>query len=390
MLAFKLAYRNLVGAGLRTWLNVFVLSFAYVLIVWHQGLFFGMLEQASNETIKDEIGGGQYWHALYDPYDPISLDDAHGTPPGEIEALVQKNEAAKILISQASIFPKGRIQSVLIKGIDPNQTVLGIPTASLTPQDDVLPVIIGERMAKNNSFKAGDYITIRWRDVHGTFDALEAKITAVMSTNVPTVDAGQLWVPLDRLQKMMRLESQATIVVVNPKTSPTPDYTNWKFKSQDYLLSDIKEVVKTKRISSGILYVTLLFLALLAVFDTQILSIWRRRKEIGTLMALGMTRAKVIFLFTVEGMMYGILAFIMGAVYGIPLLALTAIRGIPIPHSAEGYGFAIPSKIMPIYPAALVIGTVLIIMITVTIVSYLPTREISKLKPTEALKGKIS
>ena len=51
MVIAKLAYRNLVGAGLRTWLNVGVLSFIYVLIIWHQGLFTGMLEQASRDYI---------------------------------------------------------------------------------------------------------------------------------------------------------------------------------------------------------------------------------------------------------------------------------------------------------------------------------------------------
>ena len=33
MIAFKLAIKNLIGAGLRTWLNVFVLSLALVIIV---------------------------------------------------------------------------------------------------------------------------------------------------------------------------------------------------------------------------------------------------------------------------------------------------------------------------------------------------------------------
>ncbi len=34
MLALKLAYRNLIGGKLRTVLNVLVLSFAYVIIIW--------------------------------------------------------------------------------------------------------------------------------------------------------------------------------------------------------------------------------------------------------------------------------------------------------------------------------------------------------------------
>jgi len=34
----KLAFKNLLGAGLRTWLNVFVLSLSFVLIIFVRGL----------------------------------------------------------------------------------------------------------------------------------------------------------------------------------------------------------------------------------------------------------------------------------------------------------------------------------------------------------------
>jgi len=33
MLAFKLAYKNIISSGIKTWLNVFILSFAFVLIL---------------------------------------------------------------------------------------------------------------------------------------------------------------------------------------------------------------------------------------------------------------------------------------------------------------------------------------------------------------------
>ena len=41
MIAFKLAFKNLIGAGLRTLLIVFVLSLAYVLIIYMNGLYQG-------------------------------------------------------------------------------------------------------------------------------------------------------------------------------------------------------------------------------------------------------------------------------------------------------------------------------------------------------------
>ena len=390
MVTFKLAYRNLVGAGLRTWLNVGVLSFTYVLIIWHQGLFSGMYRQASRDVINDEIAGGQYWIENYDPYDPLSLEESHGVIPGQLDSLIEKRQATPILIRQGTIYPEGRVQSVLIKGIDPAQTILDIPTAGLSRDAIELPVMVGKLMAKKNSLQIGDYLTIRWRDVNGTFDAADGEIVAIMNTNVPTMDMGQLWVPLKRLQEMSGLENEATMVVVDQETREHADLPGWGFKGHDFLLKDINDVIKSKRAGSAIMYAILLFLSMLAIFDTQVLSIFRRRKEIGTLMALGMVRSKVIALFTLEGMLHGILGIAIAALYGIPVLIITGKIGIPMPSTAEEYGFALPTRLFPVYSAWLVSGTVFIVMLTVTIVSYLPSRKISGLKPTEALKGKLS
>ena len=81
MIAFKLAYKNLMGAGLRTLLIVFVLSLAYVLIIYMNGLYQGWDRQARIETIAWEVAEGQYWHDMYDPYDAMTLVDAHAPVP---------------------------------------------------------------------------------------------------------------------------------------------------------------------------------------------------------------------------------------------------------------------------------------------------------------------
>ena len=78
MIIPKLAYRNLIGAGLRTWLNVIVLSFSFVVIIWHKGFLEGWNQEARRDMINWEIGGGVYWHTGYDPYDMFSLEDGHG------------------------------------------------------------------------------------------------------------------------------------------------------------------------------------------------------------------------------------------------------------------------------------------------------------------------
>ena len=88
--------------------------------------------------------------------------------------------------------------------------------------------------------------------------------------------------------------------------------------------------------------------------------------------------------------MHGILAIGVAAIYGIPWIIFYSKTGMKIPQATEEYGFALVGRLYPSYSLGLVLGTVLIVMVTVTIVSFLPTRKISKMKPTEALKGKIS
>ena len=84
-LAIKLAFRNLIGAGLRTWLNVLVLSFSFVIIIWMKGIMTGWDYQAKTDMTKWEIGGGQYWCEQYDPYDPFTLNESHRPIPIEFK-----------------------------------------------------------------------------------------------------------------------------------------------------------------------------------------------------------------------------------------------------------------------------------------------------------------
>ncbi len=390
MMLPKLAVRNLLGAGLRTWLNVIILSFVFVVIIGMQGLYQGMSEQAVQALTATEYGSGQYWQKNYDPYDPLSIQDAHAVLPPAIQDLIGRQEAVPILIVQATSYPGGRMLPVLLKGIDPKQKLLILPSGLLDQEDEDLPALIGARMAKNSGLKTSDTVTLRWRDVNGTFDALDARIIQVMTTTVQSVDLGQIWIPLDKLRAMTGMVNEASLVVISPEVKQPPNVSGWQFKSLDFLLKDIQKLVQTKTAGASILYAILMLLAMLAVFDTQVLSIFRRRKEIGTMVALGLTKARVIWLFTLEGAMHAVLAALVAAVYGIPLLALFARKGWALPQATDSYGIAIGEKLFPKYSIGLIIGTTLLVLVVTTIVSYLPTRKIAKLKPTDALRGKTS
>lgn len=381
-LAFNIAYKNLVGAGLRTWLNVLVLSFSFVIIIFFNGMLDGWNAQAKSDSIAWEFGSGQLRHENYDPLDPFTLKDGHGVIPQKTEYLTP------VLIQQATIYPAGRMMSVNLKGIDVEHAVLKLPVGKLKNSTAQIPAIIGKRMAEAANLTEGSEVLLRWRDKNGTFDAATIQVEAIFDTNVPTVDGGQIWIPINKMWEMTGLENHATLLVANENYEPKAT-SGWQFFSQEKLLEDITNIINMKKVSSSIMFIMLLAIALLAIFDTQVLSIFRRQKEIGTYVALGMTRQEVVKIFTVEGGMYSLFAIVFGSLYGVPLFIYLANAGIAIPQASQDTGIAIAAKIFPVYGFGLVVETVLLLVISATIVSYMPARSIAKLNPVNALKGKI-
>ena len=66
------------------------------------------------------------------------------------------NKAVPILVSQAAIYPNGRIMPVIMKGIHPSQNIVNMPTHTLEKNKDInIPVLIGKGMANNTKLNIG-------------------------------------------------------------------------------------------------------------------------------------------------------------------------------------------------------------------------------------------
>ena len=386
---FKIALKNLLGAKLRTFLNVFVTAISFFMIIFMTGLYDGMRQHAKQVTIDTEIAGGAYWHPLYDPMEPILFEDSHSTLPQDIRSLVEKDKAVPILVSQAAIYPNGRIMPVIMKGIDPAQNIVNMPTNTLNNNNDInIPVLIGKGMANNAKLNVGDSFTIRWLDSDGTYDADEGTVVHIMDTENFKLDIGHIWIPIKKAQEMLAMKDEVTYVSYAIGEKKVKKSDDWIHRDVNYLIQDIEAAIEADKPSIQIMFAILLSLAAMGIFNAQVLSIFRRGKEIGTLMALGMTRAKVVGLFTLEGGINAILASALTVFpFGI-ILWWTAKHGVPMPMDYTEMGFMIAKRLMPIYSFGLIITTTILVFSIVIIVSYLPSRRIAKMKPTDALRGK--
>ena len=389
---FKIAIKNLLGAKLRTWLNVFVTALSFFMIILFSAMYDGMREHAKQVTIDTEIAGGAYWHPEYDPLDPMTFEDAHSIIPRDLKSLVDQKKAIAVLVSQASIYPNGRIMPVIMKGITPEQNIVNMPTQMLVGHEEVaIPVLIGRGMAKDANLQVGDAFTIRWLDADRTYDADEGTVVHIMDTENFKLDMGHIWVPLKKAQTMLAMEEEATYVTYSEGVSAVKNKNDWIPRDVKYLIRDMEALIKADEPNAAIMYIVLLCFAAMGIFNAQVLSIFRRGKEIGTLMALGMTRTWVVGLFTLEGGLNAFLAAIMTVILFGPLLWYFGTNGIwlGVDYSDGAMGLIVEKYLIPVYSVGLVVTTTIIVSIIVLIVSYLPSRRIARMKPTDALRGKV-
>lgn len=387
----RTAIKNILGAGKRTWLNVTVLSFVFVLMVAYNGILDGFMKDAITSAHEWDTGYGQLWSKHYDPYDVFTLQDAHEPVPEELNQSITDQSITPVLLSQATAYQNGNMQNILLRGIDPEQQILKIPSHQLAGDETgTIKAVIGKRMANTLKAGPGDNLLIRWRDKHGAFDAREIFIASVFDSNTATIDAGQIWISLDNLRQMTQMPGEATYFMLSKQSRIKQDIATWSYKDMDFLLSDLYLMEQSSRVESVIIFTILLVIALLSVFDTQTLSIFRRQKEIGTYVALGMTPRRVTRLFTLEGTSYSILAILAGFIWGTPFLYWFSKTGLKLPESYSEMGLGMRDAMYPVYQPASIVTSIILIVALSMLISYIPARKIAKSNIVEALKGKIS
>lgn len=387
----KLALRNIIGYGYRSLINMFILAIVLTGMIWMQAMYLGWFGLAEEQMRAWETAAGQFHNSAYDPYDAFGIDAANATVPEEIQREIDAQRAVPILLSTAVIYPEGRMMPTLAKGIPASQQLLQMPTQKLKPsENDIIPVLIGSSMARSTRLNQGDIFTMRIKDASGVYNAIEMQVVEIMKSPLPSIDNGQIWMDLEYLQELKQLPKRASIITMADENLKDFLHADWNFKDMDILMADLRKIKETETGQQNITFALLLFLGMIAVFDAQFLALFKRRKEIGTLSAMGMTKAKIILLFTTEGILYYAFAVLITATLGFPLFWYYAVYGYKMPKGFEAFEMTGISDAIPFrYSPQMIVSTVLIVLVLTAIVSWIPAARIARLKPTDALRGKL-
>lgn len=257
-------------------------------------------------------------------------------------------------------------------------------------------VILGEGLAGNLGAHVGDRVVLIATKPSGGINAVEVTVRGVFQTSSKSLDDYALRVPLPLVQRLMAVTGVHSWVVLLKDTEQTDtvlrqlqatfshdgsgpiEFTPW------YKLADFynKTVALFSR-QMNVLRAMIAIIVVLSVSNTMIANIFERTGEIGTLLALGYRRSRIVSLFVSEGLLLGILGGMLGAATGWMAALLISAVGIPMPP-APGMAFGFDAKIL--LTPMLMLGSFLLIAATAVAASIYPAWRASRLVIVDALR----
>jgi putative ABC transport system permease protein len=235
--------------------------------------------------------------------------------------------------------------SFLGEGVDPaKEAIIGrqlhIAHGEQLSARDGQGLILGEGLAQNLGAKIGDRVVLVTTTETGSINAVDA---GVRGTSSKVFDDVALRTSMIMAQNLLRTKGTHAWIILLKSTDET-DTAVTKLKTQLPAKDSGLEFVSWKELDDfynrtvslfsrqlNVVRIILAIIIVLSVSNTLTMTVLERTNEIGTLMAIGFRKAKILRIFLVEGFLLGLSGGAIGLVVGLVLAWIISSVGIPMP-----------------------------------------------------------
>jgi putative ABC transport system permease protein len=374
MNVFKLGFRNIGRNRKRTLINSFTVAAAVMVIILFDVLREGQWNDVIENYIKMGVGHIKVHKTGYDresdrlPINNLLLRDFTAVEErikkiNDIEAVYPRLKAGGLISYH------GKQSPVLINGLDlTNETKFGLLTEKnvkgTIPLEGEYKVLLGKELSSLLKTGTDSIVFLYSRTTYETHNVIDLEVSGIYSIGFSDFEKFNIFVPLDILQDLIGTDavSELTVILKNPKnTESIVDSLVNKLSEFDvevfpysHYMGDVLSIRGMQESATGFIRGILLMLALFGILNMMMVSTWERKKEIGTMRAIGYGKLQIVGIFISEGIWIGLLGGMAGCFIGLTGALLLQNVGIPIPTGAlEGFNIPMSThiygKILPVF-----------------------------------------
>ncbi|MAH06772.1 ABC transporter permease [Candidatus Pacearchaeota archaeon] len=400
---FTIAGRNLKVRKTRSLLTVLGIFLGIVTIFVLMSLSLGLREYVNEEFEK--LGGDKFF------VQPKGQAGPPGASGSAVELTIRDVEVVEKIrgVEEVAHFTVGNTK-IEYKDQERYYLTLGVPTDSKKKFDLVFETFglgadDGRMLKKSDKRKAMVGYNYRHRNLFNKpvnagnkieLNDIEFEVVGVLESVGNPADDQQIYVSIDDFKELFDSGDRVDFIMAQVKGGEDINkvaedaerklrkHRDVDEKTQDFNISTPEELLATFSVVlngiTGFLLIVALISAVvggIGIANTMYTSVWERKKEIGTMKAIGARNKDILGIFVVEAGILGLVGGLIGV--GIGILIAKGIEYVITVY----VGANLLRASMNIW---LIVGSLAFGFIVGLISGFLPSWQASKLKPVDALR----
>jgi lipoprotein-releasing system permease protein len=248
-------------------------------------------------------------------------------------------------------------------------------------------LIVGVRVARRMNLQVGDSVLL-----DGAGEPQRFRVNAIFETGIDQVDRERVYLHLAACRPLLNKATGASFVQINLSDAAlapalatriqqaiTHTTLPWQEREKTWL-----QVFSVLRISSALTISTIIFISGLGMFNTLVMIVVDKTREIAILRSMGYTREDISRIFMLQGGIVVGLGIILGC--GAAALGTYALSHIPI----RIRGIFASDHFVVLWDPWHYVSAAVIATIVVMVASYFPARRAARLEPGAVIRGSSS
>lgn len=406
----KMAFRNIWRNRRRSILAFTSVALSIAGITFFRGFAGGMLESIVKNSTKNETGHirittkkfrekRQFYPVTENIAEPEKIIAAIQADPEIAEQLALVTERINFGVLLAN---KGNNKYAAALAGDPAvEKDLLLLQNSLQEGGRYLQnereTMVGAKIADALNLKVGDVLKVMTPGADYALHLRKFNIVGIFETGLNVLDDKFFQIPLNDAKKLLRMGSSTQQIIIMLKDYKKSTEVAAKIRA---LLNDDKlavvswtehgewaSMVDMVAIIYNYFYFLIAFLGAFIITNILMMVVLERRKEIGIVKSMGISRFEVMSLFLFEGIILGLIGSLVGIGMGMIFNIYFAIFGLDFSAMMGSFNFPMDQRIFFEISPGSVVNILLIGVFVSAIVSVLPSWRASRMNAVDAIKS---
>jgi len=399
----KIAWRNCVRNGLRTIIVISAIALGVWSSIFLMGFTGGFVLQRIDKMVALQIGDIQIHSPSFD-YDSDISNTINNQK--QVNNLLKNSPSIEVFSerfrTEAYAVTAHGQSGVKLLGVYPEKEkqVLGLSERMLDgtflESNLSYPIIVGSKLAKDLHLKLNAKIQLNFTNINANQISKNFKVCGIFKAGDDAFDGYTVFTPMRVIEKLTNQHLIHEIIIKVSETN-TPENVAIELNKiiKDNLVEDWKtrfpEVAYGLQMMDSTMYILMsiiVFALLFGIINTLMMSILERKREIGVLLAIGMSKSNIRRMIVLESIIYGIIGAPIGILLGFLTMQYFGAFGLDLSAFGEGmeaFGYD-PIIYLSVAPKYYLIYAIYIISATIVGGLY-PSRLATRLNPIEAIRS---